>query len=286
MRRDLNPRLFPCHMVRIVLFDLLVERAEFGHGGNIEVLRPFLNNSDVVECLLLTPQMEAEDSRAEGCFPLKESDVPRWDDEYPFWTEHTEIFDAGKIHLRRIKMPSKDTFQELRPDAIVCSGSRRNVSMWEPWMDGCAELLRWAVVENIPTLGICFGHQLLAKALGGDVTRAENYTDIVSDLLHHSTDPVVGVCQVGLFTHQDHVTELPSGAMHISSAGHCGYAAFRLEGKQVWGVQFHPEASRARIERSFRLGHINEEELLAFQRDHDGDALLAAFANQVPPGKN
>tara|TARA_B100001996_G_scaffold193819_1_gene148398 strand:+ start:2720 stop:3541 length:822 start_codon:yes stop_codon:yes gene_type:complete len=268
-------------MVRIVLFDLLVERAEFGHGGNIEVLRPFLDSYDVVECLLLTPQMEAEGARENGFQTLTESDVPRWDDEYPFWSEHTEILENGNIYLRRVRMPEKGSFHELGADALVCSGSRRNVSMWEPWMEGCAELFRWAIEERIPVLGICFGHQLLARALGGVVTRAANYTDIVSDLVHYSEDPVVGKCQVGLFTHQDHVTELPKGAIHVASAGHCGFAAFKIEGKQVWGVQFHPEASRARIERSFRLGHINEQELLAFQRDHDGDALLSAFAHQV-----
>ena len=68
---------------------------------------------------------------------------------------------------------------------------------------------------------------------------------------------------------------------HLASAKHCGYAAFRVDGKKAWGVQFHPEAARARIERSFKLGHINEEELAAFKRDHEGAALLLAFSEQV-----
>ena len=47
--------------IRILLLDLLVERAEFGHGGNQEVIRPFLKNVDV-EVLLLTPQMQSFES--------------------------------------------------------------------------------------------------------------------------------------------------------------------------------------------------------------------------------
>ncbi|MDP6900163.1 MAG: type 1 glutamine amidotransferase [Candidatus Thalassarchaeaceae archaeon] len=273
-------------MVRIVLLDLLVERAEFGHGGNLEALAPFAVSGQQIECLLLTPQMQAPGARTDGCVALTEVDVPRWDDEYPFWSEKIEHLPEGRVHLRRICMPTTSTFSELCVDAIICSGSRRNVSMWEPWMDGCAELLRWGVEQDIPTLGICFGHQLLAAALGGEVTRAERYTDIVSDLEHHASDPVAGTCNVGLFTHQDHVTALPSGVTHLASAGHCGYAAFKVDHRRAWGVQFHPEAARARIERSFRLGHINEDELAAFQRDHDGAALLSAFAEQVKSSIN
>jgi GMP synthase (glutamine-hydrolysing) len=268
-------------MTRVVLLDLLVERAEFGHGGNLEVLSPFLSKSDSIECLLLTPQMEAKNSRAQGCIQLQEKDIPRWDNDFPFWQEYTENFDKGTIHFRRIKMPTQSSFLDLKPDAIICSGSRKNVSMWEPWMEACAELLRWGIQQDIPTLGICFGHQLLATALGGKVTRAEKYTDVVSDLVHHESDEVVSVCGIGLFTHQDHVTSLPSGVTHLASAKHCGYAAFRVDGKKAWGVQFHPEAARARIERSFKLGHINEEELAAFKRDHEGAALLLAFSEQV-----
>lgn len=268
-------------MVRIVLLDLLVEREAFGHGGNLEVLAPFAERNPVVECLLLTPQMQAPGAQSDGCMTLTEGDVPRWDDEYPFWSERTEVLPTGEVHLRRICMPAPSAFESLDADAIICSGSRRNVSMWEPWMDGCAELLRWAISQDIPTLGICFGHQLLAAALGGQVTRAEKYMDIVSDLTHHASDEVVSTCGVGLFTHQDHVTTLPENVTHLSSAGHCGYAAFRVNGRRAWGVQFHPEAARARIERSFNLGHITAEELAAFQRDHDGAELLSAFSEQV-----
>ena len=49
----------------------------------------------------------------------------------------------------------------------------------------------------------------------------------------------------------------------------------------VWGLQFHPEAARKRIERSVKLGHISAEEALSFERDHDGAKVLANFAEEA-----
>ena len=66
---------------RILLLDLLVERPEFGHGGNQEVVRPFLHSSEI-EVLLVTPQMqsfESGDKTDLNCdITLKLEDVPNW----------------------------------------------------------------------------------------------------------------------------------------------------------------------------------------------------------------
>ncbi|RTZ96568.1 MAG: hypothetical protein DSY41_00930, partial [Candidatus Poseidoniales archaeon] len=48
-----------------------------------------------------------------------------------------------------------------------------------------------------------------------------------------------------------------------------------------WGVQFHPEAAKTRVERAFEWGHITEEEMDSFQREHDGAGILASFASVV-----
>ncbi|PDH26371.1 MAG: hypothetical protein CND01_04095, partial [Marine Group II euryarchaeote MED-G34] len=49
----------------------------------------------------------------------------------------------------------------------------------------------------------------------------------------------------------------------------------------AWGVQFHPEAAKARIDRAFEWGHISQEELDSFQREHDGAGILGSFASTV-----
>ena len=75
-------------VTRVILIDLLVERSEFGHGGNQEVIQPIAERS-AVEVLLVTPQMQSEEigvrAQDEGLVELSEDDVPNWDYEYPFW---------------------------------------------------------------------------------------------------------------------------------------------------------------------------------------------------------
>ena len=72
----------------------------------------------------------------------------------------------------------------------------------------------------------------------------------------------------------------------LGSSEHCENAAIRVmdENEELllaWGVQFHPEASKARINRSCDLGHISLEEKEAFNRDHDGARILDNFASIV-----
>jgi GMP synthase-like glutamine amidotransferase len=69
----------------------------------------------------------------------------------------------------------------------------------------------------------------------------------------------------------------------LGSVDHNSLASVRIIDEQkeylpIWGLQFHPEAAKNRIERSVRLGHISVEEAKAFERDHDGAAILANFA--------
>ena len=59
-------------------------------------------------------------------------------------------------------------------DVVVITGSRRNVSMWEPWMDRVAKLIKEC---EVPLYGICFGHQIICKVLGGEVIRAKEKTE-------------------------------------------------------------------------------------------------------------
>ena len=66
------------------MIDLLVERAEFGHGGNQEVIRPMAALSDI-EVLLITPQMQSFEAgskiQSNADVQLEEIDVPNWDNE-------------------------------------------------------------------------------------------------------------------------------------------------------------------------------------------------------------
>ena len=289
---------------RVLMVDLLVERATFGHGGNQEVIRPFAARGDV-ELLLVTPQMQSFEAGARadsGEVALREEDVPHWDDEFPFWQSTSVELENRKVSFSRIVMPMEendsmmsDWLNSLDIDAVVCSGSRRNVSMWEDWMGPTASLVRASALSGRPTLGICFGHQLLCHALGSTIERADSLSSGIWDLefteegvgdellTSHVSD---GACVAGLFTHQDHVMTVPENCELLSKTSHNGVTAVRVHAEDgralpAWGVQFHPEAARARIERAYEWGHITEEEFSSLKGEHDGAGILSSFASVV-----
>ena len=206
------------------MIDLLVERAEFGHGGNQEVIKPLAALSNV-EVLLVTPQMQSfdagEKTNHNSETKLMESDVPNWDYEYDFWSDMEVTLEERKIKFSRIVMPMHENEKEmenwiieLNLDAVVCSGSRRNVSIWEEWMGPTETMFRAAAKSGTPTLGICFGHQLLCHSLGSEIERAVSLSSGIwtLELTKEGERDVLLTSHVennekisGLFSHQDHV---------------------------------------------------------------------------------
>ena len=144
-------------------------------------------------------------------------------------------------------------------DVIVITGSRRNVSQWEPWMDEVADLIQTCTV---PLYGICFGHQIICKALGGKVIRAQKQSKFISEVSY--TD---GTSSKQLFTHQDHVTD--SGEMEvIGSTEHCEIAVCQHPTRPIKTVQYHPEAVQSVLEYSLECGDMTRDE-----RDDFGDGI-------------
>jgi GMP synthase (glutamine-hydrolysing) len=96
---------------------------------------------------------------------------------------------------------------------------------------------------GVPVLGICYGHQLLAKMLGGRVTKRDGeYGPArlrirVGDTLFRNTPRAQQVWM----SHSDAVTHLPKGAATLASTERCENAAFADFKKHLFGVQFHPE---------------------------------------------
>lgn len=126
----------------------------------------------------------------------------------------------------------------------VITGSRFSVTEETPWMLRLEALLREAVAAKIPVIGICFGHQILAKALGGKVTPAPTGWQLglkeydVSKRPAWMTD-TPDVMRINAI-HQDQVVEIPSGAEVIASAPGCPVAGL-LYGDVAVSFQAHPE---------------------------------------------
>ncbi len=134
----------------------------------------------------------------------------------------------------------------------VVTGSHSMVTDREPWSEQTAEWLRLAVDAELPVLGICYGHQLLAHALGGEVdyhpvgielgtvTVELDAQAVQGDALFHALPAQFG----GQAAHRQHVRRLPPGAVRLAGNACEPHQAFRA-GRQAWGVQFHPEFSAA-----------------------------------------
>lgn len=133
------------------------------------------------------------------------------------------------------------------PAAVVVTGSPAMVSEREPWSEQAAAWLRDAAHAGTPLLGICYGHQLLAHALGGRVGAnprgREMGTVEVALRPEARADPLLGALGSPLLvqvTHLESVLELPPGARLLASSAADPHQAFAW-GECVWGVQFHPE---------------------------------------------
>ncbi|MDI7183910.1 glutamine-hydrolyzing GMP synthase, partial [Leptospira santarosai] len=103
---------------------------------------------------------------------------------------------------------------------------------------------------GIPVLGICYGHQLIMKLLGGVVERSGTGEYGPASLELHVTNGnsllknFVGGEQVWM-NHADEVVKLPEGFSRIASSKDCGYAVVENSSKKIFGIQFHAEVSHS-----------------------------------------
>ena len=133
-------------------------------------------------------------------------------------------------------------------DAWIITGSPRSVYNEENWMLDLEENIRYAVEYNKLVLGICFGHQLIAKSFGGTVELNPSGWELgsysisltekgkYSPLFYNIEDEVI-VYE----SHKDSVTSIPDGAVKLAYNKKC-IQAFQLH-DLLYAVQFHPEFS-------------------------------------------
>lgn len=129
-------------------------------------------------------------------------------------------------------------------DGWIVSGSRRSAYEDEGWIHQLSDLIVELVASRRRTVGICFGHQLIARALGGTVERAEVGWGVGAkrfELTEHPewVDPDRDGFTL-LMSHRDQVTRLPEGAQVIATAAYCPVGAYRID-DHVFCVQGHPE---------------------------------------------
>ncbi|MGZ6141813.1 MAG: glutamine amidotransferase-related protein [Myxococcales bacterium] len=204
--------------------------------------------------------------------------------DYPAWFERALGFPMPvvKAHQGEKLLPALD---RERPQGVVVTGSPLSVTERAPWMLELGEDLLRIGARGTPVLGVCFGHQLLARAAGGEVVVNPRGREIgtVSVRLTEAgrRDPLFAWASGDEIevqaTHLDAVDPLPPDAALLASNENCAAQAFRLS-QAIACVQFHPELW-AEAMRDLILSR--REKLVAEGRD---PAAIAAQVREVAAG--
>ena len=129
-------------------------------------------------------------------------------------------------------------------DGYIITGSRHGVYEDLPFIAPLMAFIREAYEKQIPQIGICFGHQAIAQALGGSVIKSPKgwgvgirKVDVVKkpDWMADASDTLDLI-----YVHQDQVTQAPEGAEVLAGDDFCPIAGFAM-GDSVFTLQGHPE---------------------------------------------
>lgn len=164
-------------------------------------------------------------------------------------------------------------------EAFLITGSASSVTEEAPWMLRAQELIRAIVAAGTPLLGVCFGHQLIGRALGGVVGRNPRGREIGTVRLRMvAADPLFDGLPPSFDVHASHVdsvTELPPGATLLAETDLEPNSAFRA-GPKAWAVQFHPE-----FDADVMRGYLTARAELVRTEGRDPEALLDAVHDET-----
>lgn len=181
--------------------------------------------------------------------------------------------DAVVVDVERGEpLPGREGFA-----GAIVTGSGAMVTDRLDWSEATAAWLRDAAHAGLPLFGICYGHQLLAHALGGEVgdnPRGREMGTLEVELLpaaaHDALFEAIPARIAAQLTHLQSVLRMPDGAVALARSAGDGCQAFRW-GESAWGVQFHPEFSATHMR-----GYIQARKVALQREGLDPQAMLAA----------
>ncbi|WP_342323442.1 glutamine amidotransferase [Kosakonia sp. BYX6] len=193
--------------------------------------------------------------------PLREAhgDVPLW---------FCQVIGCELDEVEVVRVFEGETLPA--PDArraAIITGSWAMVSDRLPWSEKTAEWIREAMTIEMPLFGVCYGHQLMSWALGGDVQYHEKGREAGTKTVYlnaaAASDPLLTHLEESFpahLTHRQTVTRLPIGATVLAASVHDPHQIVRYGPKAV-SVQFHPEMTPEIASDLLRLNrpHIEKE---------------------------
>lgn len=177
--------------------------------------------------------------------------------DFPDWFRRGLGLRADDVDIVRVHHGEPLPDPRRHAGAIV-TGSPAMVSERARWSEATADWLRQAIDAGLPVLGVCYGHQLLAHALGGRVDYHPAGREVGTIGIERiadggGDDALLGAMPPRFFAHATHrqsVLEVPAGATVLARSAHDAHQAVRYA-PRAWGLQFHPEFS-VEIMRGYR----------------------------------
>lgn len=161
------------------------------------------------------------------------------------WFRHAWGATGDTLAVRHIEEDLIPPLPEF--SGLVLTGSPASAYDKLPWITRLEDIVRDAAEMGLPLLGVCFGHQVVAQALGGRVEKNERGWEIgdpeMTLTAEGAVDPIFEDTPMtfrAIQSHKDIVTALPDGAVHLAKSPLCEFQAFGV-GDAIRCVQFHPE---------------------------------------------
>jgi len=137
-------------------------------------------------------------------------------------------------------MITADEVLAKKPSGVIFSGGPYSVYKDKEKLGSHKEIIKL----DLPVLGICLGHQMIADSLGGEVKEglSGEYAAVEIDILDED-DLFIGLGSriVVWESHKDEVASMPKDFKCLASSSICKYEAIKHKSKPIYGVQFHPE---------------------------------------------
>jgi len=169
-------------------------------------------------------------------------------------------------------------------DGFIITGSKSSVYDDKQWIRDLEALIQKLHAKRKKMVGICFGHQIIAKALGGEVSKSDKGWGVGIHTYDLDKAPFAGADDGQLklvVSHQDQVHELPPGARNVVSNAHCENAGFVI-GDHIFTLQGHPEFIDEYSEVIMALRYdmigadrVAEGRASLQQHDHEGDRVAS-----------
>lgn len=142
---------------------------------------------------------------------------------------------------------------------MMLTGSAASAVDGEPWLERVYDLIREAHELELPTLGICFGHQLIPRALCGPHAVRRSPTSELGwlEIRRTARNPLFDGVPERFPCFVSHFDEVTPGLPELdvfAASERCAVQGYQVRGKPIWGLQFHPEMP---LEESTQLVHSN-----------------------------